>query len=127
MKTKKALLALISAVVGLLLAATLLQIYLMVSGWRPVSGDGYLQFGYRTGIPVYDEDGLLKEGQPVRVRLFEPDPDLFWKPIPGTGYTNAAGFRGGRTSPGRSRPGRSGSATWGTRAPSSAIRSTPIW
>jgi lysophospholipase L1-like esterase len=94
MKTKKALLALGSLIFGLLLAATLLQVYLMVTGWRPVSGDGYLQFGYRTGIPVYDEDGLLKEGQPVRVRLFEPDPELFWKPIPGTGYTNAAGFRG---------------------------------
>jgi lysophospholipase L1-like esterase len=96
MKTKKALLALGSLIFSLLLAAALLQVYLMVSGWRPVSGDGYLQFGYRTGIPVYDEDGLLKEGQPVRVRLFQSDPVLFWKPIAGTAFTNSAGFRGRR-------------------------------
>jgi len=57
---------------------------------------GYLQFGYPSGIPTYDEDGLLKEGEPVRVRLFQADPELLWAPIPGTEFTNSQGFRGRR-------------------------------
>jgi lysophospholipase L1-like esterase len=55
---------------------------------------GYLQFGYPAGIPAMDEDGVRAEGQPARIRLFEPDPHLLWRPIANTDFTNSMGLRG---------------------------------
>lgn len=84
-----------AAALSVLIAFALSEIILRAIKWQPIrKSDGYMQFGYRTGIPLYDEDGLLKEGEPVRVRLFQYDRELFWKPIPDTGFTNGAGFRG---------------------------------
>lgn len=59
---------------------------------------GYMQFGYAQGIPAFDEDGVLVEGRSLKVRLFEPDPETFWRPIPDAVVTNSFGFRG-RTEP----------------------------
>jgi lysophospholipase L1-like esterase len=57
---------------------------------------GYLQFGFEEGIPTIDEDGIVHEGRPLQLRLFEPDPEVLWRPIAGTPFTNAEGFRGKR-------------------------------
>lgn len=55
---------------------------------------GSLRFGYETGIPIYDSDGILREGEPYRdVPLFEADPVLFWKPIANTPFTGIDGLR----------------------------------
>lgn len=55
---------------------------------------GKLQFGYETGIPVYDSDGIEKEGAVfVDLPLFEHDSRLFWRPIAGTPFTGPRGFR----------------------------------
>ena len=55
---------------------------------------GVLRFGYETGIPVFDSDGIEREGEPYRdVPLFEADPVLFWKPIANTPFTGTAGLR----------------------------------
>ncbi len=55
---------------------------------------GVLRFGYDTGIPVFDSDGIEREGEPYRdVPLFEADPILFWKPIANTPFTGTAGLR----------------------------------
>jgi lysophospholipase L1-like esterase len=55
---------------------------------------GSLRFGYETGIPIYDSDGILREGEPFRdVPLFEADPALFWKPIANTPFTGIDGLR----------------------------------
>lgn len=89
----------------ILLFALALQLYLVLTGWQPGPEAGYMQFGYRTGIPAFDEDGLLEEGKPVKVRLFEPDPDLFWKPISNTPFTNSQGFRGNEEYPEKKIPG----------------------
>jgi lysophospholipase L1-like esterase len=82
----------LSVVVPLLLA----EAGLRLAGFHPGRvNTGYLQFGYSTGIPTFDEDGVLKEGPPpARVRLFGPDPFLLWTPLPDTPYTNSQGFRG---------------------------------
>lgn len=82
---------------GLAAALALAEIGLRLSGFAPGRVNaGYLRFGYTTGIPLHDEDGILKEGVPAQMRLFEPDPDLFWRPIPRTPFTNAQGFRNRR-------------------------------
>lgn len=61
-------------------------------GEPPVVGS--LRFGYDTGIPIYDSDGILREGEPFRdVPLFEADPVLFWKPIANTPFTGIDGLR----------------------------------
>ncbi len=55
---------------------------------------GVLRFGYDTGIPVFDSDGIEREGEPFQdVPLFEADPILFWKPIANTPFTGADGLR----------------------------------
>jgi lysophospholipase L1-like esterase len=86
-----ALVVVLTVVVTLALA----ELGLRLAGFQPGRVNaGYLQFGYRTGIPTFDEDGLLSEGQPLRLQLFGADPDLLWVPLPGTPYTNSRGFRG---------------------------------
>lgn len=55
---------------------------------------GVLRFGYDSGIPVFDSDGIEREGELFRdVPLFEADPLLFWKPIANTPFTGADGLR----------------------------------
>jgi lysophospholipase L1-like esterase len=55
---------------------------------------GVLRFGYDTGIPVFDSDGIEREGEPFQdVPLFAADPVLFWKPIANTPFTGADGLR----------------------------------
>ncbi len=61
-------------------------------GKPPVIGE--LQFGYDTGIPRYDSDGIESEGQLyTSVPLFEPHHKLFWQPIANTPFTGPGGFR----------------------------------
>lgn len=80
---------------GALIALALIELGLRWADFTPGRVNaGYLQFGYQAGIPTFDEDGIVQEGQPLQVRLFEPDPDLLWRPIPDTPFTNSAGFRG---------------------------------
>lgn len=82
-------------ILSILIALFISEIVLNVIKWEPSKKqDGYLQFGYNTGIPIWDEDGVLEEGMPVKIRLFQPDKDLFWRPVPNTYFTNSAGFRG---------------------------------
>ena len=72
----------------------LLEIGLRVAriGEPPVIG--VLRFGYETGIPVFDSDGIEREGEVFQdVPLFEVDPVLFWKPIANTPFTGPAGLR----------------------------------
>lgn len=55
---------------------------------------GVLRFGYDTGIPVFDSDGIEREGETYQdTPLFEADPVLFWKPIANTPFTGADGLR----------------------------------
>lgn len=85
------LIVLVSFVVAVLLC----ELLLIVIQWSPQKTTSeYLQFGYSTGVPVWDEDGILEEARPVRVKLFEYDEELFWRTIPNTDFTNAQGFRG---------------------------------
>ena len=80
---------------SLLVAMVACELILVMVDWSPQrSTSDYLQFGYSTGVPVWDEDGILEEARPVKVKLFQPDDELFWKPIPNTEFTNAQGFRG---------------------------------
>jgi len=86
---------LLTVLVSILFGLIACEIILVAIGWSPQrSTSDYLQFGYSTGVPVWDEDGILEEARPVRVKLFQYDEDLFWKTIPGTDFTNAQGFRG---------------------------------
>jgi lysophospholipase L1-like esterase len=91
---------------GIWVAALLAEVALRLADFNPARlNPGFLQFGYQTGIPTYDEDGVLAEGEPVKVRLFQSDPDLFWAPIPGTRFTTRQGFRGTREYPETAAPG----------------------
>ncbi|MBE9535930.1 MAG: SGNH/GDSL hydrolase family protein [Proteobacteria bacterium] len=82
-------------ILSILIAVFMSEMILNLIKWEPSKKqDGYLQFGYNTGIPLWDEDGILEEGMPVKIRLFQPDKDLFWRPVPNTSFTNSAGFRG---------------------------------
>ncbi|MGW8312015.1 MAG: SGNH/GDSL hydrolase family protein [Desulfuromonadales bacterium] len=95
MKRKSFFLNLLTVLVSILLGLVACEIILVAIGWSPQrSTSDYLQFGYSTGVPVWDEDGVLEEARPVRVKLFQYDEDLFWKTIPDTDFTNAQGFRG---------------------------------
>jgi len=92
---KRVLLNLLTVLISLVVAMAACEIILVSMDWSPQrSTSDYLQFGYSTGVPVWDEDGILEEARPVKVKLFQPDDDLFWKPIPNTEFTNAQGFRG---------------------------------
>ena len=49
---------------------------------------GVLRFGYDSGIPLYDSDGIEREGEPFRdFPIFESDAEIFWKPIAETPFT----------------------------------------
>jgi lysophospholipase L1-like esterase len=92
---KQVLLNLLTVLLSLIVAVVACEIILVAMDWSPQrSTSDYLQFGYSTGVPVWDEDGILEEARPVKVKLFQPDDNLFWKPIPNTEFTNAQGFRG---------------------------------
>ena len=92
---KKVLLNLLTVLLSLVVAMVACEIILVAMDWSPRrSTSDYLQFGYSTGVPVWDEDGILEEARPVKIKLFQPDDELFWKPIPYTAFTNAQGFRG---------------------------------
>jgi lysophospholipase L1-like esterase len=54
---------------------------------------GTLRFGYDTGIPVFDTDGVLREGTFHEYPLFGPDPVLFWRPLEDTPFTGTDGLR----------------------------------
>ncbi|MFO0943650.1 MAG: GDSL-type esterase/lipase family protein [Pirellulales bacterium] len=55
---------------------------------------GHLRFGYETGIPVFDSDGIETEGQVYQdMPLFEADSELFWRPIANTPFTGPLGYR----------------------------------
>ena len=87
---KKLLFAIITVAAFFLILEAVLR--LAGVGKPPVIGT--LRFGYETGIPKYDSDGIENEGQPFRdYPLFEADPDLFWKPIPDTQFTGRDGLR----------------------------------
>jgi lysophospholipase L1-like esterase len=97
LKSKSLFLNLLTLLLSILLGLVACEIILVAIGWSPQrSTSDYLQFGYSTGVPVWDEDGILEEARPVKVKLFQYDEDLFWKTIPGTDFTNAQGFRGSK-------------------------------
>jgi lysophospholipase L1-like esterase len=84
-----------AAVIGVLSALVIAEVALRLGGVTPGRvNSGYLQFGYETGIPSIDEDGVRTEGALMRMRLFEPDPELLWRPIANTQFTNSRGMRG---------------------------------
>lgn len=93
--SRRLLLTLSAIAAGVLAAVMVAEAGLQILQFHPgqVNG-GYLQFGYPAGIPTMDEDGVRAEGRPARVRLFEPDPELLWRPIANTEFTNSVGLRG---------------------------------
>jgi len=94
---RERLFAAIAATLGIVGAFAIAEIALRLADFNPARvNPGYLQFGYRTGMPQFDEDGLRREGEPVQVRLFRPDPEVLWTTIPNTPFTNSRGFRGKR-------------------------------
>ena len=55
---------------------------------------GVLRFGYDSGIPLYDSDGIEREGEPFTdFPIFESDANLFWNPIANTPFTGIDGLR----------------------------------
>jgi hypothetical protein len=59
---------------SLFVAVLLCELLLVAIQWSPQKTTSeYLQFGYSTGVPVWDEDGILEEARPVKVKLFEYD------------------------------------------------------
>jgi lysophospholipase L1-like esterase len=95
MKNKNSYFNILTLVVSIVFALVVCEVALVMTNWSPQrSTSDYMQFGYSTGVPVWDEDGLLEEGQPVKVKLFQQDEELFWKTIPDTEFTNTQGFRG---------------------------------
>jgi lysophospholipase L1-like esterase len=95
MNSKNICFRLLTVLLSLVVIAVICEVILVAVKWSPQgSTSGYLQFGYSTGVPVWDEDGILEEARPVKIRLFEYDEDLFWRTIPDTDFTNAQGFRG---------------------------------
>jgi len=97
MKNKSIYLNIITLIVSVALALAACEVALIAIDWSPQSSTSeYLQFGYSTGVPIWDEDGVLDEAKPVKVKLFQQDEDLFWKTIPDTEFTNGQGFRGNR-------------------------------
>ncbi len=95
MKNKNIVFNIITLIVSVSLALIVCEVTLVAINWTPQrSTSDYLQFGYSTGVPIWDEDGVLDEAQPVKVKLFQQDEELFWETIPGTEFTNSQGFRG---------------------------------
>lgn len=55
---------------------------------------GKLRFGYETGVPLYDSDGVEEEGVVYQdVPLFERHAELFWRPIANSPFTGPRGLR----------------------------------
>ena len=82
------------SVVTVLGAFTFVELGLRLARIGEPPAIGVLRFGYDTGIPVFDSDGIEREGEPFQdVPLFEADPNLFWKPIANTPFTGADGLR----------------------------------
>jgi lysophospholipase L1-like esterase len=82
------------AVVTVIAFFLFLEVGLRLIGWGSPPVVGSLRFGYDTGIPVFDSDGIEAEGQLFSdYPLFEADPLLFWKPIANTDFTGADGLR----------------------------------
>lgn len=95
MKNKTIFFNIVTVLVSLLIGLVVCELVLVSLNWAPQkTTSDYLQFGYSTGVPVWDEDGVLEDARPVKVKLFEYDEDLFWKTIPDTEFTNGQGFRG---------------------------------
>lgn len=95
MKIKNSVLNILTVLASLLIGVAVCELVLISIQWAPQkTTSDYLQFGYSTGVPVWDEDGVLEDARPVKIKLFEYDDELFWKTIPGTEFTNAQGFRG---------------------------------
>lgn len=95
MKHKNSVLNIVTVLASLLIGVVVCELVLVSIQWAPQkTTSDYLQFGYSTGVPVWDEDGVLEEARPVKIKLFEYDDELFWKTIPATEFTNAQGFRG---------------------------------
>lgn len=95
MNKKNTFINLLTVLASVIIALVVCEVYLLATNWSPQkTTSDYLQFGYSTGVPVWDEDGLLEEAQPVKIKLFESDEELFWRTIPNTEFTNAQGFRG---------------------------------
>jgi lysophospholipase L1-like esterase len=97
MKNKSILFNFITVFLSVLIGLAACELVLVAIDWSPQrTTSDYLQFGYSTGVPVWDEDGVLEEARPVKVKLFQNDKELFWKTIPNTQFTNSQGFRGER-------------------------------
>jgi lysophospholipase L1-like esterase len=95
MKNKNGYFNFLTLVASIAFALVICEAALVMTSWSPQrSTSEYMQFGYSTGVPIWDEDGILEEAQPVKVKLFQQDEELFWKTIPNTDFTNAQGFRG---------------------------------
>lgn len=95
MKNKSIYCNILITVLSIVFALVVCEVALVAINWSPQrSTSDYMQFGYSTGVPIWDEDGILDEAQPVKVKLFQQDEELFWKTIPDTEYTNGQGFRG---------------------------------
>ena len=55
---------------------------------------GKLRFGYETGVPLYDSDGVEEEGVVYQdLPLFERHAELFWRPIANSPFTGPRGLR----------------------------------
>jgi len=97
MENRKIIINSLTVLASLLIALAACEVVLIAINWSPQKTTSeYLQFGYSTGIPVWDEDGVLEGKAPVKVKLFQYDEELFWKTIPDTEFTNSQGFRGKR-------------------------------
>lgn len=71
----------------------ILELALRVIGLGNPPIVGKLDFGYRTGIPIYDEDGIEEEGNVYPLPLFESDTYLFWRPVSDSAFTGLDGLR----------------------------------
>lgn len=95
MQNKKNIVNIVTVLCSVLIGLGVCELVLVLSDWSPQKTTSeYMQFGYSTGVPIWDEDGVLEEAHPVKVKLFQYDPELFWKTIPNTEFTNSQGFRG---------------------------------
>lgn len=55
---------------------------------------GTLRFGYDTGIPLFDSDGIEQEGVVYQdMPLFERHSELLWQPVAGSPFTGPRGLR----------------------------------
>ena len=84
----------IFSIAATLIFFSLLEVALRITGLGTPPVIGTLRFGYETGIPQFDADGIEREGQLFQdYPLFEADPILFWKPISHTPFTGPEGLR----------------------------------